>query len=115
MTLLPIVERELRVAARKRSTFWLRSVAGVIALVIGIACLSLFTLGGLGSSGPGGMVFGAIMWLFLCAALAAGLFFSFHCPPGEKRGGTLGFFFFSYLRWVDRAPGQQPAAPLRRF
>ena len=35
MTFLPIVERELRVAARKRSTFWVRVAAATVALIIG--------------------------------------------------------------------------------
>jgi len=35
MTFLPIVERELRVAARKRSTFWLRVVAALVAVLFG--------------------------------------------------------------------------------
>ena len=34
MTFLPIVARELRVAARKRSTFWLRVIAALVSLVI---------------------------------------------------------------------------------
>ena len=35
MTFLPIVERELRVSARKRSTFWLRVVFAIVGLVKG--------------------------------------------------------------------------------
>src|SRR3954470_21610736 len=115
MTFLPIVERELRVAARKRSTFWLRSVAALIALIIGAACLSLFRIGGLGSAGPGGMVFGAIMWLFLCAALAAGLFFTSDWLSEGKREGTLGFLFLTDLRGYDVVAGKLLATSLRGF
>lgn len=115
MTFLPIVERELRVASRKRSTFWLRSVAASIALVIGAACLLLFTLSGFGSSGPGGMVFGAIMWIFVCAALAAGLFFTSDCLSEEKREGTLGFLFLTDLRGYDVVAGKLLATSLRGF
>ncbi len=35
MVLLPIVGKELRVAACKRSTFWVRVVAAMDSLVIG--------------------------------------------------------------------------------
>ena len=41
MTFLPIVDRELRVAARKRSTFWLRVVAALVAMIIGSALMLL--------------------------------------------------------------------------
>jgi ABC-type transport system involved in multi-copper enzyme maturation permease subunit len=115
MTFLPIVERELRVAARKRSTFWLRSVAASLALIIGAACLWLFTVSGFGSSGPGGMVFNAIMWLFVCAALAAGLFFTSDSLSEEKREGTLGFLFLTDLRGYDVVAGKLLATSLRGF
>jgi ABC-type transport system involved in multi-copper enzyme maturation permease subunit len=115
MTFLPIVERELRVAARKRSTYWLRTVAGLIALVIGSACLLLFSIGGFGVSGPGGMVFGAIMWLFVCIALGAGLFFTSDSLSEEKREGTLGFLFLTDLRGYDVVAGKLLATSLRGF
>ena len=35
MTFLPIVERELRVAARRHSTYWVRLVLALAAIVIG--------------------------------------------------------------------------------
>jgi len=35
MTFLPIVERELRVAARRHSTYWVRLVLALAAVVIG--------------------------------------------------------------------------------
>jgi ABC-type transport system involved in multi-copper enzyme maturation permease subunit len=115
MTFLPIVERELRVAARKRSTYWLRTVTGLIALVIGSACLPLARIGGLGTSGPGGMVFGAIMWLFVCVAFGAGLFFTSDSLSEEKREGTLGFLFLTDLRGYDVVAGKLLATTLRGF
>jgi len=115
MTFLPIVERELRVAARKRSTYWLRTVAALIALVIGTACLLLFHLGGVGRSGAGGMVFGAIMWLFICIAFGAGLFFTSDSLSEEKREGTIGFLFLTDLRGYDVVAGKLLATSLRGF
>ena len=35
MNWMPIVNRELQVAARKRSTFWMRIVAALTAMIIG--------------------------------------------------------------------------------
>ena len=40
MTFLPIVDRELRVAARRKSTYRIRTWTVVVALVVG--CFSLF-------------------------------------------------------------------------
>ena len=39
MTFLPVAERELRVAARKRSTFWVRMIAALVAFAIGAGFL----------------------------------------------------------------------------
>ena len=36
MTFLPIVERELRVAARQHSTYWMRMVLALAAIAIGL-------------------------------------------------------------------------------
>ena len=33
MTFLPIVERELRIAARRRATFWMRSGVALVVLI----------------------------------------------------------------------------------
>ena len=40
MTFLPIVARELRVAARKDSTWWTRFGAAFIALVVGVLVMA---------------------------------------------------------------------------
>src|SRR5215470_18046902 len=114
MTFLPIVERELRVAARKRSTYWLRTVAASIALAIGSACMLFFGISGVaGTFGPGSMVFGAIMWLFVFIALGAGLFFTSDSLSEEKREGTLGFLFLTDLRGYDVVAGKLLATTLR--
>jgi ABC-type transport system involved in multi-copper enzyme maturation permease subunit len=115
MTFLPIVERELRVAARKRSTYWLRTVAASTALLIGGACLLLFSVGGFASLGAGSMVFNATMWLFVCIALGAGLFFTSDSLSEEKREGTLGFLFLTDLRGYDVVAGKLLATCLRGF
>ena len=57
MNWLPIVTRELRVAARKRGTFWLRVAAALTALVIGSGCMFLSGLQGVQTSGMGTALF----------------------------------------------------------
>lgn len=115
MTFLPIVERELRVAARQRSTFWLRVVAALVALLIGGGCLLLSQAGGIGTASLGGILFKVVTWLALGAALSAGLFFTADCLSEEKREGTLGFLFLTDLRGYEVVTGKLLATSLRCF
>jgi len=116
MTFLPVVERELRVAARKRSTFWLRIAAALVALVIGCAFLLLTKVGfGFGAVNLGRGLFAVLTWLGLAAALSAGLFFTSDCLSEEKRDGTIGFLFLTDLRGYDVVLGKLLATSLRGF
>ena len=113
MTLLPIVDRELRVAARKRSTFWLRLVAALVALVIGTGVLVLSLAFGRGATQLGGGLFSTLTWLSLAVALGAGLFFTSDSLSEEKREGTLGLLFLTDLRGYDVVLGKLLATSLR--
>ena len=115
MTFLPIVDRELRVAARKRSTFWLRVVAALVSIIIGSALMLLARFGAFGTVTLGGVLFGILTYLALGAALSAGLFFTSDCLSEEKREGTLGFLFLTDLRGYDVAGGKLLATSLRGF
>src|SRR6266516_1718500 len=107
MTFLPIVDRELRVAARKRNTFWLRVVAALVALIIG----GVSPFGGRGQMG--GPLFAVLTWLSVGLALSAGLFFTSDCVSEEKREGTLGFLFLTDLHGYDVVLGKLLATSLR--
>jgi len=115
MTFLPIAGRELRVASRKRSTFWMRVVAALVALVIGSGFLILSFIGtsvfGTASLGKG--LFATLTWLSLAAALSAGLFLTSDCLSEEKREGTIGFLFLTDLRGYDVVLGKLLATSLR--
>ena len=121
MTFLPIVARELGVAARKRSTFWLRVVAALVGLIIGSAFLILASVrafggsGGFGTASLGSGLFSVLTWLAVATALSAGLFFTSDCLSEEKREGTLGFLFLTDLRGYDVAGGKLLATSLRGF
>src|SRR6266568_6450727 len=115
MTVLPVVARELRIAARKRSNFWLRVVAALTGVIGGGAFMALSTVRGVGAATLGGVLFGALTWLALAAALSAGLFFTSDCLSEEKREGTLGFLFLTDLRGYDVAGGKLLASSLRGF
>ena len=114
MTLLPIVERELRLAARRGVTFWLRMVAALVAFVIAAGLFVLFSYvgGGLGNR-SGGPLFAVLTWMSLAAALAAGLFFTADSLSEEKREGTLGFLFLTDLRGYDVVLGKLFATSCR--
>jgi hypothetical protein len=114
MAFLPIVERELRVAARKRSTFWVRIIAALVALIIGSGFLVVVMVGpGFGAATLGRGLFGTLTWLSLGVALSAGLFFTSDCLSEEKREGTMGFLFLTDLKGYDVVLGKLLATSLR--
>jgi hypothetical protein len=111
---LPIVERELRVAARKRSSFWVRIAAALVAFVIGTAFLILSRVAfGMGPTTWGPGLFSALTWLCLGVVLSAGLFLTSDCLSEEKRSGTIGFLFLTDLRGYDVVLGKLLATSLR--
>jgi len=114
VTFLPIVERELRVAARRRMTYWLRILAAITALIIAGALFTLFTNvpGGFGAQ-PGGPLFAVLTWMSLIVALTAGLFFTSDALSEERREGTLGFLFLTDLRGYDVVLGKLLATSCR--
>ena len=113
MTFLPIVERELRVAARRRSTGWTRVAAALVGLVIAAGFMIMSLAVGIGTSRVGSGMFGTLTWLSLAATLAAGLFFTADSLSQEKREGTLGFLFLTDLRGHDVVGGKLVATSVR--
>jgi len=114
MIFLPIIQRELRVALRKRSTFWLRIATPVAGLVVASACFLLGTAIQ-GSAEAGRIAFQSLTWLGLGGLLTAGLFLTSDCLSEEKREGTLGFLFLTDLRGYDVVFGKLLATSLRSF
>ena len=115
MNCLPIASRELRVAARKRGTFWVRVAAALTALVVGGAFFLLAQMRHAGTPTMGSELFALLTWLCLAAGLSTGLFFTSDCLSEEKREGTLGLLFLTDLRGYDVALGKLLATSLRGF
>ena len=115
MTVLPVVARELRIAARKRGNFWLRVAAALAGMILGSGFMALSTLRGVGAAPLGGVLFGVLTWLALAAALSAGLFFTSDCLSEEKREGTLGLLFLTDLKGYDIVLGKLAATSLNAF
>ncbi len=98
MTLLPIVERELRVSARRPKTYWLRLAVAASALILSVWV-------GVGSSGRtpgvvsnGSALFSGLIVLAFGYCLLVGPFVTADCLSEEKREGTLGLLFLTDLR-----------------
>jgi ABC-type transport system involved in multi-copper enzyme maturation permease subunit len=115
VTFLPVVERELRVAARKRSTFWMRVVAAIIAVIIGALMLAFYRAVGTKMFNIGGVLFQTLGWMSLGAALVSGLFLTADCLSEEKREGTIGLLFLTDLRGYDVVAGKFISHSLRAF
>ncbi len=113
MTLLPIVERELRVAARKPGTFWWRLLvaSGVIVVVAWI----LLAWQNQSQRQVGTMIFGALTGGLMFYCLFAGVRGTADCLSEEKREGTLGLLFLTDLRGYDVVFGKLVANSLTAF
>lgn len=111
MTFLPIVERELRVAARKVTThrMWLFSAAGAIAIFF----ILLFAM-----ERPsriqqvGEQIFVGINILVFIFTLVAGVFLTADCLCSERKEGTLGLLFLTDLRGYDVVLGKLVATSM---
>jgi ABC-type transport system involved in multi-copper enzyme maturation permease subunit len=109
MTALPIVERELRVAARNRETYWGRS--GVI-LGLGL----LWIPGWMGTFGTttemNTFVFNGMLWVGFAVSCLACLFTA-DAISRERREGTLGLLFLSRVRVADLLLGKLGSSGLK--
>jgi hypothetical protein len=116
MIFLPIVVRELRVAARRKSTYRMRFRTAFAAIVFGsylVFVFSAFSGGGRASMG-GLMVFNGLAWLcFLCCLSLA--INTVDCISEEKREGTLGFLFLTDLKGHDIVLGKLFSSSLVAF
>jgi len=113
MTFLPIVRRELSVAARRWGTFWLRSG---VALGVIIAAIWIFLI----SRGESQREIGQVIFYVLTGAslgycLLAGMRTTADCLSEEKREGTFGLLFLTDLRGYDVVVGKLFANSLNAF
>ena len=100
MAIVPLVERELRVALRRKTMGRLR-LATTAACVIA-AILSLALAGNRG----GGTLFYFLTVYALVFALVSGVLVTADCLSEEKRTGTLGFLFLTNLNGYDVVLGK---------
>jgi ABC-type transport system involved in cytochrome c biogenesis permease component len=106
MTFLPIVDRELRVAARRRTTYLTRVVAAALVILIfgGLQLTQAFRPGMFFTAGQ--TQFFVLKWLGFLFACSAGVFLTSDSLSEEKREGTLGLLFLTDLRGYDVVLGK---------
>jgi ABC-type transport system involved in multi-copper enzyme maturation permease subunit len=109
MTLLPIVERELRVAARRRATYWSRVGSALVALGI---CTYIYLVAErhLSRQQLGMQLFSVLAWLSFLHCLTAGPRLTAFSVSDEKREGTLGLLFLTDLKGYDVVLGKLAAS-----
>ena len=105
----PILDRELRVASRRRGTYRMRLFAALTVAVIWYLLL-------IGAREPstqlGHHIFLALSVLALGGCLCSGIFLTADCLAQEKREGTLGLIFLANVRGFDVVLGKLGATSL---
>jgi ABC-type transport system involved in multi-copper enzyme maturation permease subunit len=112
MTFLPVVERELRVAARRRGTYWGRFVAAMIgsALAAWVLLAAVDT-----NEKVGADLFEVVSTVVFLYATVAGTLVTCDCLSEEKREGTLGLLFLTDLKGHDVVLGKLAATSVNAF
>ena len=104
MTFLPIVARELRIASRRRATYWVRSGAAGLILLVGAWFFLM-----LHREAPrqlAEVLFGVTTGAAVLYCLLSGVRATSDCISQEKREGTLGLLFLTDLRGYDVVLGK---------
>src|SRR5436305_1081674 len=114
MNFLPIVERELRVAVRRRSTYWWRSGAAGLAFIIWLWIFGTVSRWQ-SASQIGHSLFSTLSFLSFFFCLLAGIWITSDCLSMEKREGTLGLLFLTDLKGYDVVFGKLTATSVNAF
>jgi ABC-type Na+ efflux pump permease subunit len=112
MTFLPVLERELRVAARRRATYRSRFLAAVAASVV---AAWVFMAASVSSQETGAVLFRFLATLLFLYTAVVGTQVTTDCLSEEKREGTLGLLFLTDLKGYDVVLGKLAATSLNAF
>ena len=108
MSFLPIVGRELRTAARRRGTYWFRTVSALLASLAGAW---LFLLSRDTAPQQWGMsLFAALAGVSFVPCWFAGVWLTADSVSQEWREGTLGLLFLTDLKGYDVVLGKLAAS-----
>ena len=111
MGVFPVVDRELRVLARRRSLYGSRLASAAMALAVA-AFILLITRGVLPGQIGQQMFLTLANFTFVYAAFA-GVWMTSDCIAAERRSDTLGLLFLTRLRGVDVVFGKMTASSLQ--
>lgn len=112
MIVLPIVDRELRVAARRAATYRTRLWAALAAILLTAwKCLD-FAWRGATATSQGHSLFYTLSGLAFVYCLCIGARVTADCLSEEKRDGTLGLLFLTDLKGWDVVLGKLVASSL---
>lgn len=111
MSFLPLVQRELAVAARKRGTAWGRVLSAGLALALAFLIIN----GSRMNPRLGQELLRAVTVLLLIEALFSGVRYTADCLSEEKREGTLGLLFLTPLNGWDIVAGKIAGRSLAAF
>lgn len=108
MALLPIIERELRVASRRKATYVGRTLMALIGCVVATWMFILLSISGT-QAYAGQAVFGILTGLSSFYAFVSGALMTADSISSEKREGTIGLLFLTDLRGYDVVLGKMAA------
>ena len=109
---MPILGRELLVAARRSSTYWGRFQAALLALVATALVLVDQTVALSSSAVIGARLFRTLSFLAVIYVMLAAVRLTSDCLSSEKREATLGFLFLTHLKPFDVVIGKLAATSL---
>jgi len=111
MTALPIVSRELRILARRPSTYWVRFGIAALAVIIGGYILSFTSALNMGAFAKQ-ILYSTISSFAGIYALFSGIRNTADSISSEKREGTLGLLFLTDLKGYDVIVGKLCSAAI---
>jgi ABC-type transport system involved in multi-copper enzyme maturation permease subunit len=114
MTFLPVAQRELMAAARRKSTFRVRMGAATLAALATFLMLVFVSGTGAGQQ-AGRYVFDVLLGGCHVFAVLAGVLLTADCISEERRDGTLGLLFLTDLGGVDVVAGKFAGLALNAF
>jgi ABC-type transport system involved in cytochrome c biogenesis permease component len=109
--LLPVAERELRIAARRSATYWVRFCAAAVG--IGAAGVVMIAMLQDSPQQLGQALFSALSILAFIYCVLSGVLTTSDSVSEEKRDGTLGLLFLTSLRGYDIVIGKLAANSVR--
>lgn len=110
--MLPVLNRELRVAAREKITYRMRFIAAFVMISFCAFSLWIVTLFG-EEPIPGRVLYHFLGWMEFIFVMLAGFALTADSISEEKRENTLGLLFLTDLRGRDVVLGKLAAAGMR--